>query len=75
MGATLESLSEEIINESVNFETCLFLLHMHKCTPIKSHIAGFTSIINELDKIEIKMEDGDQALLLLYFFTFFIQEL
>jgi len=38
---------------------------MHEGTPIKSHIAEFFSIINDLDKIEVKMKDEDQALLLL----------
>jgi len=38
---------------------------MHEGTPIKYHIVEFISIINELDKIEIKMEDQDQTLLLL----------
>jgi len=38
---------------------------MHEGTPIKSHIAEFTSIINELDKIEVKIEDEDKTLLLL----------
>ena len=48
----------------------LFLLRKHEGTPIKSHIAEFFSIINDLDKIEIKIED--QALLLLCFFIFLI---
>ena len=43
----------------------LFLLRMHEGTPIKSHNAKFTSIISELDKIEVKIEDEDQTLLLL----------
>ena len=38
---------------------------MHKGTPIRSHIAEFFFIINDLDKIEVKIEDEDQALLLL----------
>ena len=38
---------------------------MHEGTPNKSHIAEFFSIINDLDKIEVKIEDEDQALLLL----------
>ena len=42
----------------------LFLLCMYEGTPIKSHIAEFFSIINNLDKIEVK-QDEDQALLLL----------
>jgi len=44
----------------------LFLLYMHESTPIKFHIAEFTSIINELDKIEVKIEDKNQALILLW---------
>ena len=44
----------------------LFLLRVHAGTPIKSHIEEFFSIINDLDKIEIKIEDKDQAFLLLY---------
>jgi len=43
----------------------LFLLCMHEDTPIKSHIAEFSSIINDLNKIEVKIEDEDQTLLLL----------
>jgi len=38
---------------------------MHEGIPIKSHIAEFFSISNDLDKIEAKIEDEDQALLLL----------
>ena len=45
----------------------LFLLRMHVGTPIKSHIAEFFSIIIDLDKIEVKLEDEDQTLLLLCF--------
>jgi len=43
----------------------LFLLCMHEGTPFKSYIAEFFSIINDLDEIEIKIEDENQALLLL----------
>ena len=38
---------------------------MHEGTPIKFHIAKFISIFSELDKIEIKIKDEDQSLLLL----------
>ena len=38
---------------------------MHEGTPIKSHIADFFSITNNLDKIEVKIEDENQELLLL----------
>jgi len=43
----------------------LFRLHMHEGTPIKSHTAKFSSIINDLDKLDVRIEDEDQALLLL----------
>ena len=43
---------------------------MHEGTPIKSHIAKFSSIINDLDKIEVKLEDEDQERLLLCFLSF-----
>ena len=48
---------------------------MHEGSPIKSHIAEFFSIINDLDKIEVKIEDKDQILLLLYFLPFHIRAL
>ena len=44
----------------------LFLLRMHEGTPIKSHIKKIF-IIYDLDMIEIKIEDENQALLLLYY--------
>ena len=44
----------------------LFLLCMDEGAPIKSHIAEFFSIINDLDKLEVKIEDEDQELRLLY---------
>jgi len=48
----------------------LFLLRMHECTLIKSYIAEFSAIINYLDKIDVKIEDEDQILLLLYSLPF-----
>ena len=36
---------------------------MHEDTPIKSHITEFSSIINDLDNIEVKIENEDQTLL------------
>ena len=64
MGATSGPLSEEIIGESIDSKQRLFLLRMHEGTPIKSHIVEFFSIINDLDKIEVKIENENQALLL-----------
>ena len=37
---------------------------MYEGTPIKSYIAESSSIINDLNKIEVKIEDEDQAFLL-----------
>ena len=38
---------------------------MHEGTLIKSHIVEFSTIINYLDKIKVKIEDEDKALPLL----------
>ena len=40
----------------------LFFLLMNEGTPIKSHIAQFSSIINDLDEVEVKIDDEDQTL-------------
>ena len=47
----------------------LFLLRIHEGTPIMTHIAEFSSIVNDLDRIEVKIEDEDQAILLLCFLS------
>ena len=41
----------------------LFLLRTYDGITTKSHITEFTSIINELDKIKVKIENGNQSLL------------
>ena len=65
MGATSGPLSEEVVGEPVDSEVVsLSSPHVRRYT-FKSHIAKFISIINELHKIEVKIEDEDQALLLL----------
>ena len=38
---------------------------MHEGTPIKSHIVKFFSIINDLDKREVKIKDENQCILYL----------
>jgi len=43
----------------------LYTLHMVEGTSISDHIAEFTSILNYLGKLDVKVEDEDQALLLL----------
>ena len=57
-------LKKSLANRLI-LKQCLFLIRMHEGTPIKSHIAEFFSIINDLDKIEVKLKDENQALLLL----------
>jgi len=53
----------------------LFLLRIHEGTPIKSHIIKFSFIINDLDKKDVKIEDEDQALLLLCLYLLHIRAL
>ena len=48
---------------------------MHEGTPIKSHIVKFFSIINDLDKIEVKIEDEDQTLYYCVLYLFHIRVL
>jgi len=43
----------------------LYTLHMIEGTSISDHIAEFTSILNDLGKLYVKVEDENQALLLL----------
>jgi len=66
VGVTSGLLLEEVVGESVDSEAApLSSPHAWRYT-IKSYIAKFFSIINDLDKIKVKIEDEDQALLLLY---------
>ena len=60
-------LKKSLMNRLI-LKQYLFFLRMHEDTPIKSYIAKFTSIINELDKIEVKIKDENHSLLLLHFF-------
>jgi gag-polypeptide of LTR copia-type len=43
----------------------LYTLRMEESTSISNHITEFTSILNDLDRLGVKVEDEDQALLLL----------
>jgi len=65
VGATSRPLSKEVVSKSVDSKVASLSSRMHEGMPIKSHIAEFFSISNDLDKIEVKIEDEDQALLLL----------
>ena len=65
MGATSGLLSEEVVGKLVDSEATSLSSPHDEGTPIKSHITEFSSIINDLDKIKVKIEDEAQALLLL----------
>jgi len=58
---------EEVFNKLVwlRLKLRLYTLHMAEGTSISDHIAEFTSILNDLGKLDVKVEDEDQALLLL----------
>ena len=43
----------------------LYTLHIAEDTSISNHIVEYTSILNDLGKLDVKVEDEDQALLLL----------
>jgi len=58
VGATSRPPFEEVVGKLIDSEAASFLLRMHKGTPIKSHITEFSTIINDLDKIEVKIEDN-----------------
>jgi len=51
-------LKKSLVNRLI-LKQCLFLFRMYEGTPIKSHIAKFSSIINNQDKIEVKIENED----------------
>jgi len=66
-------LKKSLANRLI-LKQCLFLLSMHKGIPIKSHILEFFSVINDLDRIDVKIEDEVKHFITV-FFIFFIQEL
>jgi len=65
VGATSGPLSEEVIGESIDSKATSLSSLMHEGTPSKSHITEFFSIINDLDKIDVRIEDEDRTLILL----------
>ena len=62
-GNDFKPLFEEVVGESLILKQRLFLHCVHECIPMKSHVAEISSIINDLGKIEIKIEDENQTLL------------
>ena len=45
---------KKLLANRLILKQCLFILHMHEGTPIKSHIVEFFSIINDLDKMTLR---------------------
>ncbi|KAJ0008506.1 hypothetical protein Pint_30121 [Pistacia integerrima] len=53
------------LTNRVSLKQSLYTLRMAKGMSIKSHIDEFNSIIMDLEKIDVKIDDKDQTLLLL----------
>ena len=54
------------LGSRLHWKQRLFMLCMNEGTPVKYHMDELTSIIIDLDNVDVKIEDEDQALLLLY---------
>jgi len=52
------------LTNRLRLKLSLYTLHMMEGTSISDHIAEFTSILNDLGKLDVKVENEDQALLL-----------
>jgi gag-polypeptide of LTR copia-type len=52
--------------EEVRLKLCFYTLCMDEDTYLSDHLTKFISILNDLDKLGVNVEDEDQALLLLY---------
>ncbi|MBA0778012.1 hypothetical protein Gotri_005948 [Gossypium trilobum] len=46
---------------------CLFTFRMNKCELHRDHISQFITLLNHLKNVEIKIDDEDQAMLLLFY--------
>jgi gag-polypeptide of LTR copia-type len=56
---------KKFLTNQLRLKLRLYTLRMEKCTFIFNHIVEFTSILNDFDMLGVKVEDEDQALLLL----------
>ena len=65
MEEVARNVYEEVFNKSVAVEATTLHSSYGQGTSISDHIAEFTSILNDLGKLDVKVEDEDQALLLL----------
>jgi len=60
-----ETYMKKSLTNRLRLKLRLYTLHMADGTSISDHIVEFTSILNDLGKLDVKVEDEDQALLLL----------
>lgn len=65
MGEIREHLHEEISTNQLRLKLHLYTFCVVEGTPVSDHISEFASLLNDLDKLGAKVEDEDQALLLL----------
>jgi len=61
-----ETYMKKSLTNRLRLKLRLYTFHMVEGTSISDHITEFTSILNDLGKLDVKVEDEDQALLLLY---------
>jgi len=59
-----ETYMKKSLTNRLRLKLRLYTLHMAEGTSISDHIAEFTSILNDLGRLDVKVEDEDQALLL-----------
>jgi gag-polypeptide of LTR copia-type len=57
---------KKFLTNRLRLKLCLYTLRMEEGISIFNHIMNFISILNDLDRLGVKVEDEDQALLLLY---------
>jgi gag-polypeptide of LTR copia-type len=57
---------KKFLTNQLRLKLRLYTLRMEEGISIFNHIMNFTSILNDLDRLGVKVEDEDQALLLLY---------
>jgi len=60
-----ETYMKKYLTNRLWLKLCLYTLHTAEGTSISNHIAEFTSILNDLGKLDVKVKDEDQTLLLL----------
>jgi len=64
-----ETYMKKFLTNQLRLKLRLYTLHMAEGTSISDHVAEFTSILNDLGKLDVKVEDEDQTLLLLCYLS------